>query len=130
MGGVYTGDPTSFRRYMVLESLGGGPWHANDPEMAELLKEDQEMEGQARELVAAFRSEKDEQKRADLRTQLQDLTAKHFEVRQKRREREISRLEAQLERVRAAVTKRNANKDMIINRRLSQLLGEEDELAF
>ena len=88
------------------------------------------MEGQARELVAAFRSEKDEQKRADLRTQLQDLTAKHFEVRQKRREREISRLEAQLERVRAAVTKRNANKDMIINRRLSQLLGEEDELAF
>jgi hypothetical protein len=61
---------------------------------------------------------------------LQDLTKKHFEVRQKRRELEISRLEAQLERVRAAVTKRNANQDMIINRRLSQLLGEEDELAF
>lgn len=101
-----------------------------DPELQKLLEEDGKMEQQAQALVAQYCQEKDQQKRAKLKEQLQTLTEKHFDLRQQRRELEITRLEEQLERVRASIKKRTEARDLIIQRRMARLLGEEDDLAF
>jgi hypothetical protein len=123
-GGV--GAPYRYNRYTYAMA---GP-QKPDPEMEQLLKKDAEMEGQAQVLVKQWHEEKDETAKADLRSQVEKLTKEHFDLRQKRRELEVSRLEAQLERVRASIKKRSEVKDLIIQRRLARLLGEEDDLAF
>jgi len=101
-----------------------------DPEMEELLRKDAEMEGQAQVLVGQWHEEKDEKARGDLRSRVEKLAKEHFDLRQQRRELELSRLEAQLERVRTSIKKRSEVKDLIIQRRIARLLGEEDDLAF
>jgi hypothetical protein len=101
-----------------------------DPEMEQLLKKDAEMETQVQALVKQWHEQKDEKARADLRTQVEKLSKEHFDLRQQRRELELSRLEAQLERVRTSIKKRAEVKDLIIQRRIARLLGEEDDLAF
>jgi hypothetical protein len=101
-----------------------------DPEMEELLKKDAEMEAQAQALVGQWHEQKDEKARGDLRSQVEKQAKEHFDLRQQRRELQLSRLEAQLERVRASIKKRSEVKDLIIQRRIARLLGEEDDLAF
>jgi hypothetical protein len=101
-----------------------------DPEMEQLLKEDAEMEARVQALVKQWHEQRDEKARAELRGQVEKLTEMHFGLRQHRRELELSRLEAQLERVRASIKKRSEVKDLIIQRRIARLLGEEDDLAF
>jgi hypothetical protein len=101
-----------------------------DPEMQKLLQEDAAMEAEAKTLAAQFHNAGNEADRTALRKSLEDLTARHFLVRQKRRELEISQLEDQLKHVRESWQKRNDAKDLIIRRRVSRLIGEEDELAF
>ena len=101
-----------------------------DPEMEKLLEADTKMEQQTRVLAKRYREAKDQEEQAKVRGDLETLTKEHFDLRQERRELEISRLEAQLQRVRASVEKRTEVKDLIIRRRIAQILGEEDDLAF
>ena len=101
-----------------------------DPEMEKLLEQDAKMEQQARVFAKQFREAEGQQQRAEARGNLEVLTKEHFDLRQKRRELELSRLEAQLERVRGSIKKRNEVKGLIIQRRVARLLGEEDDLAF
>ncbi len=106
-----------------------------DPEMRKLLEQDAKMEKQAADLVQNFRGGPGDvddvaEWQAKVRAELERLTEKHFELRQKRRELEISRLEDQLKRVRESLKKRNDAKEMIIKRRVSKLLGEQDDLVF
>jgi hypothetical protein len=98
--------------------------------MEKLLEADAKMEQQSRDFAKRFREAEDQQQRAKARADLEVLAKEHFDLRQKRRELELSRLEEQLERVRASIKKRSEVKDLIIQRRLAQLLGEEDDLAF
>ncbi len=119
--------PGSYSGYYTYAKAKG---RKPDPEMDKLLKEDARMEAHAQSLVKQWREETDEKAKADLRTELQELTKEHFDLRQKRRELELSRLEEQLERVRASIKKRSEVKDLIIQRRMARLLGEEDDLAF
>ena len=101
-----------------------------DPEMEKLLEQDAKMEQQAHVFAKQFREAEDQPQRAKVRGNVEVLTKEHFDLRQKRRELELSRLEEQLERVRASIKKRNEVKDLIIQRRVARLLGEEDDLAF
>ncbi len=101
-----------------------------DPEMEKLLKEDATMEAHAQVLAKRHREAKDQGEQAKVRSDLETLTKEHFDLRQERRELEISRLEAQLQRVRDSIKRRNAAKDLIVQRRITQLLHEEDDLAF
>lgn len=101
-----------------------------DPEMDKLLEQDAKMEQQAQGLAKQFREAEDQPQQAEARAKLSELTKQHFDLRQKRRELELSRLEEQLERVRASIKRRNEVKDLIIQRRIARLLGEEDDLAF
>ncbi len=103
---------------------------ASDPEMRKLLEEDEKMEKQAEVIAQRFRTIADTARRVVARTELEQLTKTHFDLRQKRRELEISRLEDQLKRVRESLKKREDAKDLIIKRRIAKLLGEHDDLAF
>ncbi|HQU44286.1 MAG TPA: hypothetical protein PK867_15815 [Pirellulales bacterium] len=53
----------------------------------------------------------------------------HFAVRQQRRELEVKRLEAQLQRLREGLKKRTEERQKLIDEHLSQLLGG-DEAGF
>ena len=136
--GVYGGGGRGAVMYGTREGGVGAPYRymyataaqKPDPEMEQLLKKDAEMEVQVQVLVKQWHEQKDEKVRADLRSQVEELTKEHFDLRQQRRELELSRLAAQLERVRASVKKRSEVKDLIIQRRIARLLGEEDDLAF
>ena len=118
---------TAAEAYSAVYASRGRPI---DPEMAKLLQVDQQMEAAAQMLVKSYRNAQDEDSREIVRVEIRKLTEKHFLLRQNRREMEISKLADQLERVREAVQKRTDRKQMIIDRRVSQLLGEQDELAF
>lgn len=116
----------------------GGPprwpyydWDAlqkGDPERYKLLKADHDMERQARELAIQHQRAPLAQRPA-LRKQLQELVNQHFEVRQQRRRLELKRLEEELKRLRDAIELRNQTREKLVEKRTSQLLGE-DEVDF
>jgi hypothetical protein len=108
-----------------MPGMMGGPGHL-DPETAELMQKDRELEQQSMELGRKYNKAKDSAEREELRQQLVEVVEKHFQFRQDRREQQVKQLEEQLERLRKSVTKRTENKQVIIERRVSQLTGEED----
>ena len=106
-----------------------GPRNMRDPEMAKLEEADMDLDRQTHELAEQFRREEGAEDREKLKEMLTVVVDKHFQVRQERRELEIKRLEAQLERLRAALKKRMDDRQAIVKQRISNLLGD-DELGF
>lgn len=107
----------------------GGP-NETDPEMLKLVQDDSRMAQETAARADMWRQASEPAKKAELKSELEELAKQHFDVRQQRRELELKRLQAQLERVRSLVTKRTESRDLIIRRHVAQLLGEEDDLAF
>lgn len=107
----------------------GGPrdLYQDDPEMASLNDADRQLDEQTRQLARQLPSADDRDKVKD---QIAELIMQHFEVRQKRRELQIKRMEDELKKLREAMTKRNESRDLIIKRRLAELVGNEDDLGF
>ena len=68
--------------------------------------------------------------RPKLKKQLEDLVAKHFDVRQQRRALELKRLEAELQRLREAMERRQKAREKLIQERVTDLVGHEEEPAF
>jgi hypothetical protein len=101
----------------------------NDPEMYKLLKDDAELDHQARELARECRQALTDE-RAELKKQLQELVNKQFEVRQQRRTLELKRLDTEMQRNREAIEARTKAREKIVSQRVSDLLGIEGELSF
>jgi hypothetical protein len=100
-----------------------------DPELYELMQADIDLERKALELAASVRRAKgDEQQR--LRADLMKAVEQHFDVRQQRRALQLKRMEEELARLREGIEKRGDIRDAIIQQRLSELLGEAQELDF
>ncbi len=112
-----------------------GPWgdlesmQKMDPEMYKLLKEDRDLERQTRELVMQYRRAPSEQ-REKLKSQVNELVNKHFDVRQQRRSLELKRLEDELQRLRETIDRRSKARKEIVEKRVSELIGREEELRF
>ncbi len=100
-----------------------------DPEMYKLVEEDRQLERQSRELAMQYRGAPSED-REKIKQQLVDLVNKHFDVRQQRRTLELKRLEEQLQRLREAIDKRAKARSILVETRVSQLIGHEDEVGF
>lgn len=100
-----------------------------DPEMYELEKADRELERQSLELSEKYRRAPRD-KRETIQTQLAEAVAKHFDVRQSRRELHLKRLTEELEKLRRSIEGRSDIRDQIIGKRVSELMGEADDLAF
>jgi hypothetical protein len=99
-----------------------------DPEMAELVEQDQELERETYQLADLIRRASAE-KRKEIRASLEAVINEHFEVRQNRRKLELERLEAELTRLRESIETRTKARQEIVDRRVAEVLGE-DELEF
>ena len=97
-----------------------------DPEMFELIQADMRLDQQTRDEAEEYRRAKPSDKEA-IKAKLAKSVQEHYDVRQKRRELELRRLEEQLTRLRDSVKKRVDEKDVMIKQRMSQLLGNPDD---
>ena len=86
----------------------------------------QEADQLARQLGVA----KSDGERDKLKDKLGEVLAKQFDQRQKRHEREIASLEAQVKKLKDLVEKRQENRREIIARRLEQILRESQGLGW
>ena len=100
-----------------------------DPEMHRLLKTDHDLDRQTRDLARQFR-EAPQDRRAEIREQLEKVVNDHFDARQKRRALELDRLNKELERLKSAIEQRNTARDAIVGKRVTELVGEEGTLDF
>lgn len=107
---------------------GSGEFFQEDREMAALNRSEYDLDQQTQELVEKLRSAKED--REKIKTAISETVTKHFDVRQKRRELQIKRMEDELKKLREAMTRRNDSKDQIIKKRLAELVGNEDDLGF
>ncbi len=113
----------------------GGPPHdwqrleQDDPEMYALLKSDIEMERKSLEISHQLRQLPRDQ-RVKLKEELTTLLNEHFDVRQKRRQLQIKRMEEELKKLRDAVTKRDESRKTIVDKRLNELTGDESDQDF
>jgi hypothetical protein len=111
------GSPMPFRPFPGMSP--------NDPETEKLMRTDMELDRQSRELAEHFRgAAKDEQ--AEIKKKLAEVVTKQFEARQERRTLELKRLEDEIKRIRESIDKRNQGKEQIVDRRVSELLGQDD----
>jgi hypothetical protein len=100
-----------------------------DPEMFKLVQADNELERRTRELGMQFRQAPPEQKER-IEKEVREAVNKQFEVRQQRRMMELKRLEGELQRVREATERRAKAREQIIQRRVAELLGHDDDVGF
>jgi hypothetical protein len=90
----------------------------------------QEFEAKAKQLVDQIRKSKVDEKTADLKAQLKDVTRQHFEYLESQRREQIQSLESKLSKLKELLEARSNNSDKIIERRISQLLGVPDAMDF
>ncbi len=128
MGGIYGGmgmSPPPMTEAEIDEILTStGPREPHNVWLAKIQRADATMNDMARAWAAAYRDAETDEGRAEAKTALEELSKKHFDVRQVGRDLEVSRLEERLRQIRAAIAKRNESKDLIVRVRVSALLGE------
>lgn len=109
-------------------------WPMIDPEQAaetqELVQKDQALEGQVQQAVAKFHAAGEEAERTKLRGDVAKLLDEQFTIRQERRTLEIKALEDRLNKLKEALKKRDDNKQTIVDRRLAELLHDDDGLGW
>jgi molecular chaperone GrpE (heat shock protein) len=102
---------------------------ANDPEMFKVLKEDMDLDRKSRELAVQYRQAPSAQRDA-IKKLLEQVVDQHFEVRQQRHALELKRLEQEIKNLHERMDRRVKARKEIVAKRVSELLGVEDDLHF
>lgn len=102
---------------------------SDDPEMRRLLDEDAALDGAALQKAQQIRQAQPDERDA-LKKELEKILNLHFDARQKRRELQLKQLDEELKRLRKAIDERNDSRKEIIDKRLSELIGEPRDLEF
>lgn len=95
-----------------------------DPVRFERESKIRELERQSRELGESYRKAQDEATRKTIRSNLGNVTAQLFDLREMNRQEEVKRMEAELARLKETLVQRQKNRAGIIERRIQQLTGE------
>lgn len=106
-----------------------GPTEQSDPEIFKLIRAENELDRRTREMARSYR-ESSKEERPKLKEDLKKVVTQQFESRQQRRTLELKRLEDELKRLRDAMDRREKERPQIIDKRVSELLGEEPEPGF
>jgi len=101
----------------------------DDPEMYQLLVEDNRLDREALALARRVREAKSTE-REKLRADLAVVVNKHFDVRQQRRELSLKRMEEELKRLREAIESRSKGREDVVQRRITELVGDDKDLEF
>jgi len=97
--------------------------------MFKLLRQEMDLDRQTRALAEDYR-QSPRPKRDDIKKQLEKLVDQQFEVRQQRRQLELKRLEEELQSLRDAMERRNKARKQIVEKRVTELLGQEEDVGF
>lgn len=101
----------------------------HDPDLFKLVTVDMELERQSHDAAHRYRdASKDE--RAEIKAKLAEIVNEHFGVRQKLRSLEVKRLEENLKELREKIEQRAKNQKSLVEKRLTELLGPEDDEHF
>ena len=111
----------------MIDGLRFPPRH--DPERAKLMKAEADLDRQTFEAVAQYHRASDDQ-RDKIKEQVTQLVNKQFDVRQQVRSLELKRLEEQLSGLRKAIDRRNKDRKEVVEKRVSELLGQPDDAGF
>jgi hypothetical protein len=103
---------------------------ANDPELAKFFAAERNLEREAAKLVREYGATDKDGERTKLKAKLEEVLAKQFDAQQKRRDLELTRLETQLKKLRELMKKRSEAQQIIVEKRLDQLLREADGLGW
>ena len=114
---------------MPPPGLGAPSLEESDPEMFKLVKADMDLERQTHHLAMQYRRASSDE-RPKLKEQLKELVAKQFDVRQERRALELKRIEARLQSLREAMERRLKARQKLVEQRVSDLVGQEEEPTF
>lgn len=101
----------------------------DDPEMHELVAQDNRLEREAAALARRIRQAKSPE-REKLEAELAVSVNKHFDVRQQRRELSLARMEEELKRLREAIEERSKQRGDIVQKRIAELVGSDSSLEF
>jgi len=99
-----------------------------DPEMFELRMRDMELYRSSRDLAERVRAAREagrSEAEAAAREKLDDVVARHFEVRQQIREAELARLERRLAELREQIADRARNRQRLIAEHTESLIHDE-----
>ena len=100
-----------------------------DPDMFKFLKQEMDLDRRTRDLTDDYRQAAPA-KRGDIKSQIEKLVDQQFEVRQQRRQLEVKRLEEELQRLRDAIEKRNKARKQLVEKRVAELLGPDEDTGF
>jgi hypothetical protein len=106
------------------------PVAATDPDLAEYQNADLGFEHACQELADRIRVAENPTVRDQLLDRLKTVVNEHFDLRQKRRESEVQKLEEQLERLRKSTQQRADARESIIKQRIAVLTGVQEEPGF
>jgi hypothetical protein len=105
--------------------------YANDPEMQKLIGEEQEFAVRSRELAGRLANANlTADVRKDVEANLRGALQQIFDLQQKRRTTEITKIEERLNKLKETMKKREEAKESIISRRFEVLTGGVDELGW
>jgi hypothetical protein len=93
-------------------------------------KEIPELERKSFELTRAFHEATKATAKETVQKELENTLNKLFELRELRKEEEVKRIESDLEKTKAKMAERKLNKQIIVKRRMDQLLGKRDDLEW
>lgn len=102
----------------------------SDPEKYERYKKMQFLEQEAKALAKTYQQKESDKDRKEIRKKLREILVDLFDYREQKREEEIVRLDEKLQELRKVLDERKKNKDAIVDRRLKELLGDMEHLAW
>lgn len=114
---------------MSVNTIASGPVNFNfsyamDPK-------DMEFQREAQDLVRELHRNRDNQEKVDsIKADLRDLLQEQFEHRMAQREKELTELRKQVSELEQLIEKRKANKQEIVDRRVTELSGGNDPLSW
>jgi len=88
------------------------------------------LEKASRNLVKKYRDSSDAKQREDLQSKLQEVVSQQFDLLQKERKSELTKLKQELNRLQALHDRRQDQKDRIVGDRVQSLLREADGLGW
>lgn len=99
--------------------------------MYDLMKQDMDLDRDSRSLADKVRRlASGAADRVKLEGEMKELVQKHFDVRQKRRELELKRVEEQLSKLRDSIKTRLDGREDSIRRRIAELIGRPEDIGF
>ena len=140
----HVGEAVDLMTHLVRESLDLIEAKRHNPERYEQLMRQRRLHREAFRLAEICRNgdedddedrdeddgEDDEDERQGAEEELRDVLEEIFEIKQGMMKAELEHMEKELDRLRGLIERRDSNRDRIIERRLTEMVGDSENLEW